>query len=161
MSLSDNHSNSCPAIRILPQGAFMMASERLSSPASPPLLALLQGDVRHIHRADIFRQRPDEDVVGELFHHLQRPTRDPPYGEDGDEEVFRDAEQIVDRAGVEIDVHTDAYGGIRLHRLLQLREDLEPARLAFALRQPFRAFTHMPRPWIFGPIHPMAEAHDA
>src|SRR5262245_15113060 len=62
----------------------------------PALAAVFQRHIWHVHRADILRERSEQDIIGELFHYLQRPTRHAAHGEDGNKEIFSYPEQIVD-----------------------------------------------------------------
>ena len=68
--------------------------------------------------------------------------------------------QVVDDAGVEVDVHVDAVTGVGPHRVDERLEDLVPLRLPHLLRQPLHPRSHVPRPRILGPVDPVAKAHD-
>ena len=81
-------------------------------------------------------------------------------GEDRHEQIALDAEQVVDDAGIEIDVDVDAVARVRRHRRHHRLQNLEPARLAHFLRQPLDAGAHVARARILGAIDAMAEAGD-
>src|SRR5687767_5829050 len=89
------------------QSSLLKRDRRLAAALS----AILQRHIWHVHGANVLGQRAQQNVVRKLLHHLQCPARNPAHGKNGDEQVFGDTEQIVDRASVEIDVHTDALGG--------------------------------------------------
>src|SRR2546430_1509404 len=55
-------------------------------------------------RPDVLGARPDQAVVGVLLDHVRRPAHHPAHGEDGREEARVDAEIVVGRGGVEVDV---------------------------------------------------------
>src|SRR3989442_1638266 len=55
-------------------------------------------------RPDVLGARPDQAVVGVLLDHVRRPAHHPAHGEDGREEARVDAEVVVGRGGVEVDV---------------------------------------------------------
>src|SRR5262249_3161508 len=70
-------------------------------PAASPGGAGREGAPR---RARVLRRRPDDLVVGVLLEHVRGPAGDAAGGEQRREELVRNAEVTVDRAGVEVDV---------------------------------------------------------
>src|SRR5207344_2358424 len=55
-------------------------------------------------RADVVGARAYQAVVGVLLEHVRRPSRYAADGEDGREEIDRNAERVVGRGRVEINV---------------------------------------------------------
>src|SRR5664280_1588727 len=64
--------------------------------------------------ADVAGSRPDEPVVGGLFHHVSGPADDPAGGEGGCEHVARDPAGVHDHSGEELDVGVEPASGLQL-----------------------------------------------
>ena len=95
-----------------------------------------------------------------MLQHLHHPARHATDGEDRHEQFALDAEQVVDDAGIEIDIDVDAVARVRRHRRYHGLKNFKPFRLAHFLRQPLDAGTHVARTRILGAIDAMAEAGD-
>src|SRR5579884_3070060 len=74
--------------------------------------SLLQWHVRHVVLADVDLLRPEDAVVLELFQPVRQPADHARDGEDRREQVARDAQGLVDDAGVEVHVGVDALGPV-------------------------------------------------
>src|SRR5437764_1018594 len=138
-------------------GAAYAAACRLLTADSCPL-SFVQRRVRHVAGADVLGTRTDQAVVPVLLQHVRGPARHAADGEDGREQVGRDAEVVVGRGRVEVDVGVEAFVG--LDRLLHLPRYLVPLRLAALLAQLLGQAAQVRGARVLGPVDAMAEAHD-
>ena len=81
-----------------------------------------------ILRADVVGARADQAVVRVLLEHVRRPARDAADREDRREQIDRDAERVVGRRRIEVDVRVQLLLG--LHQRLDALRHLEPAPAA-------------------------------
>ena len=109
-----------------------------------------------VFRSDVLGARPDETVVRVLLEHVRRPAGDAAHGEDRREEIHSDAQRVIGRRRVEINVRVQLLLG--LHQRLDALRHLEPDRLTRALSQIARHLAQMRRARIFRVVDPMAEA---
>ncbi len=79
---------------------------------------------------DVLGPRPDQAVVRVLLQHVRRPARDPADGENRREQVDGDAERVIGRRRIEVDV--------RIQFLLGLDDRLDPLRHLEPLGLPAR-----------------------
>src|SRR6185369_14929000 len=78
----------------------------------------------------IKRERTQKDVVLELLESLHDPSRHSADGKDRYEQIALYAEQVIDDARIEIDIHVHSVTRIGRHRRDDCLQDLEPLRLA-------------------------------
>src|SRR5512134_3976932 len=95
--------------------------------------ALIDRHVLQVSGSVVTQERPDEDVVGGLLQDFGRPARHAPDSEDRHKKVLRDAKQVVDTTGEEIDVDINAVTLVASHLLLDGFQDLVPLLLAHTL----------------------------
>src|SRR6266699_6847479 len=55
-------------------------------------------------RTGVLALRADQPIVGQLLQHVSSPASRPRDGKDRREQVGRNAERVIDRGGIEIDV---------------------------------------------------------
>ena len=69
---------------------------------------------------------------------------------------------MVNRTGVEVHVHVDSPVPVGSHHVFgQVGENLEPAGVAALFAQRLGAFPQVTRARVLGPVHAVAEPHDA
>src|SRR5213078_1219020 len=85
--------------------SFPFAASLAPKVRSPPLL---QRHVRLVRLADVNLLGPVDAVVLELLEPVGQPAGDAGDGEDRREQIGRNAERLIDDAGIEIDVGVDA-----------------------------------------------------
>ena len=107
-------------------------------------------------RADVVGARTDQPVVRVLLEHVRRPARDAADRENRREQIDRDAERVVRRRRVEVDVRVQLLLGLD-QRLDALRH-LEPPGVAGALAELLRHLAQVRRPRILGVVDAVAEA---
>src|SRR5438874_1792473 len=120
-----------------------------------PRLSFVNRDVGNIARACVFGAGAYEAVVGVLFEYVCSPAGDAADGEDGREEVERDAHLVVGRARVVVNVRVELL--LSHHQLAQAFENLEPTRLAVRLAHLLRELSEPDRARVFRLIDAMAE----
>src|SRR5262249_42314185 len=119
--------------------------------------ALLKGNVAlRIRGADVLRPRTNQAVVRVLLQHVRRPARDAAHRENRGEQVDADAERVISRRRIEVDVRVQLLFG--LDEALDPLRHLEPDRLAGALAEIARHLAQVRRARILGVIHAVAEA---
>src|SRR5262249_14525353 len=109
--------------------------------------------------ADILGARPDQTVVVVLLDDVRAPAGNAARGDDGREEVDRDAERVEERRRVEVDVGNETLGPA--DPLVQLHGHLVPFELP---RLAARLLRHAPedrRPRIAGFVDAVPHAHEA
>src|SRR5688572_24787636 len=74
---------------------------------------------------DVVGPRPDEAIVRVLFEAVRRPAGDAAHREDWREQIDRNAERVVDRRRIEVDVRVELL--LRLDERFDALRHLEPA----------------------------------
>src|SRR3974377_1713605 len=121
--------------------------------------ALSHGHIaRGIDGSLVLGTRTDQAIVAELLHDVGGSAGNGGNGEDRSEQVDVDAQRVISRSGVEVDVSIELAVGD--HELLDLSRDFEPFGNATGIAQVARHGAQMPRTRIFGVIHTMPETRD-
>src|SRR3954468_377426 len=122
-------------------------------------LARLEGDISlRVRRSDVLGAGPNQPVVRVLLEHVRRPAGDAADGENGGEQVDRDAERVIRRGRIEIDVRIQVLFSFD-ERLDALRH-LEPDGLPRALTEIAGHPAQVRGAGIFGVIDTMSEPGD-
>src|SRR5215471_13538459 len=104
-------------------------------PPGRPVLGIsagVHGNVAlRVLEADIFSARANQPVVGVLLEHMRGPARNAADGEDRREQIDGNAERVVGRGRIEIDVRIQLL--FAFHQRLDALRHLEPLRLARTL----------------------------
>ena len=107
---------------------------RVRTPAARRLAPVERNPALGVGRAGVVGPRADQPVVGELLEDVRRPARDAADREDRREQRDRDAERVVGRGRVEVDVRVQL-----LLALDQRLDALATSRTSAARRPPRRA----------------------
>src|SRR5436190_14915628 len=118
-------------------------------------LSLIQRQERlRVLRTDVVGARADQPVVGVLLEAVRGPARDAADGKNRREQIDRDAQRVVRRRRVEVDV------GIQLllagDQLLDAARHLEPRRVPGALAEVLRHLAQVRRARVLGTIDAVA-----
>ena len=101
----------------------------------------------------------DEAVAVEVLEDVRGPARRARDGEDGREQVRRDAEAVVDGGGIEVHVGVEVL--LLLHQLGDALAHVDPLGLAQLIGELLRHALEVRRARVERGVHTVADAHDA